>query len=401
MYAVALLPLIYGEYWTPSIIFCITSIIVLKHRGKLFDVPKACLFLLGLLFVGGLSYSLADDITALNFSRDFVVLVNIIFLYLSGNWLGRTNWSSFVSAMKFSAVCYSIYYLIKLGYLLSTAGLNIYETQSYRIQMGAGEFVVVIGLYFYLANLKSHRIVFPVVLLAVALLTQSRTIIIYLALLLLTYINIKTFRNQRSLFFLLICVQVIFMSAFFLSYSSSLTGWQERHDLIGKLLGSFAEILPAYYSKAEVGYFWRGFESYVALEAFKDSNTHQFLFGRGMGTTITLPYDMTLAGNIFSELPFLHNGYASVLLKFGVVGLLLYVAFLLQQLRMAFMIDLRTLYIATVVFTIFATLLMAGPFEKNDFTHVTLLLGALSGRSIGVKVKARRDGNGALYMQGA
>lgn len=384
----------------PLIIFCITSFLVYKKCGNFVSFPSATLTLFSLLLVGGVSYLMAGNINTSNLFRDFLIILNFILLYISGNWIGRTSWSSFVAAIKFSAICYGIFYLIKLFYLLSTGELDIYNTQSYRLEMGAGEFIVIIGLYFYLADLRRHSIIFPVMLLVVALLTQSRTIIIYLALMLAMYVNFKTFRTRRRFFLLFMCVQVIFASILFFNYNSFQSGPEDRHDLIGKLLGSVAEILPAYHSKSEVGYFWRGFETYIALEVFKNSSTFQFLFGRGMGFAIPLPYDMTLANNTFEELPFLHNGYATILVKFGFVGLLLYVIFLLQQLRAALKIDLRTLYTATVVFTIFATLLMAGPFEKNDFTHVTLLLGALSGRSVVMKGRAERAASGILHPRG-
>ena len=407
MYALTLFPLVYGEYWAPLIIFCIALVLMRNRLRLLVDVPKATLLLIGLLVVGGLSYQMTGRITEANFLRDFLIVLNIILLYVSGYWMGRISWDRFVEALKFSSACYSFFYLIKFGYLLTTAGIDIGDAQSYRLQMGAGEFIVAIGLYVYIADFKRHSLIIPAVLVTVALLTQSRTLILYLIILSTMAVNFRTYRSQRRLFLLFISAQVIVVSGvlyfLFLSYTSALPSPQGDRDLMEKLQASLVEILPAYYYKSEVGYFWRGFETYVALEVFKDSSTYQSLFGRGMGFAIPLPYEMTLAGNSFIELPFLHNGYATVLVKFGVVGLFLYATFLLVQLRVALKDDLATLYSATVLFTIFATLIMAGPFEKNDFTHVTLLLGALYGRSSAARVTAKRAARcvatGTLQMQ--
>lgn len=404
MNTVIFLPLVYGAYWAPFIIFCITLILMLKDTRIFNKVPKFFLLLIGLQFVGVLSYFMSNGITATNFFRDFLTVLNIIFLYISGYWIGKKKWNSFVEAVKFASVCYSVFYLIKFGYLLSSVGLNFFETQNYRLQMGAGEFIVAIGLYFYITESKRYSIFFSALLVTVALLTQSRTMLIYLIILLFMAASLRTGQKQKKIFLLFAIVQIIFVSATILIYAPTFQSSSGAGNLIVKLLTSLEEILPAYHDRSEVGHFWRGFESYIALEVFKESNTYQFVFGRGMGYAFPLPYEMTLAGNSFNEIPFLHNGYASVLVKFGLVGLFLYTTLLVLLLRVGLRSDLSILYSATVLFTIFATLFMAGPFEKNDFTHVTLLLGALSGRSIAVKNyskrTARRDPTGNLKMQG-
>lgn len=405
MNAVTFLPLVYGGYWAPTIVFCLVSILMLKHHRIPKNVPTVSFLLISMLFVGLLSYFMTDHILVTNFFRDTLITLNIIFLYVSGYWIGRTNWNSFVKALKLTSVCYSVFYLIKFGYLMTYGGLSISDSQSYRIQMGAGEFIVAIGLYFYIADFRRYSTLFSTLLIIVALLSQSRTMFIYLFLLLFMVANVRIYKKSKNLAPLLMTAQITFVLIMYLSYNQVFLDLRESNSLIGKLQTSLVEILPAYYDKFEVGNFWRGFESYVALEAFKQSNIYQFLLGRGMGYAITLPYEMILAGNSFYEIPFLHNAYASLLLKFGAVGLLLFLTFLLVHLREALKDDLRVLYTATILFTLFATLVMAGPFEKNDFTHVTLLIGALAGRSIAVKTisksSVRNPVAGALQLKEA
>lgn len=79
-----------------------------------------------------------------------------------------------------------------------------------------------------------------------------------------------------------------------------------------------------YNSMADVSASYRGYEAYRAMVEYDNLSWFNKIFGGGCGQMVDLgafsPFD-------FSEVPILHNGYPYLLVKVGIVGLLIFMAF--------------------------------------------------------------------------
>ena len=53
----------------------------------------------------------------------------------------------------------------------------------------------------------------------------------------------------------------------------------------------------------------------------------QIILGQGFGALVDLNMTMALAGVYFTKIPVLHNGYAYILVKAGILGILCYIFF--------------------------------------------------------------------------
>lgn len=72
---------------------------------------------------------------------------------------------------------------------------------------------------------------------------------------------------------------------------------------------------------------WRGFEIYQAVRKWEDGTRFQQAFGHGMGSQIELGMSFFLAGRFYDAIPQAHNGYATLLVKTGVVGIVCFLLF--------------------------------------------------------------------------
>ena len=102
-------------------------------------------------------------------------------------------------------------------------------------------------------------------------------------------------------------------------------------DFYNKTSQSMTEITfsKSSWSHKDIIWNWRGYEMYSALNHFKSSSFFEQILGGGFGTVLY----MGEYAYLVSDLPyllFLHNGYFTTLLVFGVSGVILFVLWVLS-----------------------------------------------------------------------
>ena len=144
---------------------------------------------------------------------------------------------------------------------------------------------------------------------------------------------------------------------------------------------------------------WRGYENYCALEQWKTSDTFTQIFGAGFGKRIYVgSYAYTLLGQLFSNgspadaIAVLHNGYATQLIKLGIVGVVVYILLYLSIIwkgvkYLHYSEDGRVLLAVGLTFLI-QTLFLNGLFRDYCFYPLIILLGYTYSRA-----KASFDNN--------
>ena len=133
---------------------------------------------------------------------------------------------------------------------------------------------------------------------------------------------------------------------------------------------------------------WRGYENKSAKEQWKNSNIIEMIFGQGLGKGIHLKYvPYTWKGMVSqNQIPILHNGYYTILVKGGVFGLLSLVWFMLANAILGFRLlkkrkdiefDLIILIIVEIMFMV-QTYVVRGPIAQSVNFTTAILIGWIS-----------------------
>ena len=109
---------------------------------------------------------------------------------------------------------------------------------------------------------------------------------------------------------------------------------QDEMSLIGKFEHSVTEVaISDYEDMSDINLNWRGFESYRAYLTYLDGSLFEKAFGQGFGAMVDLGFDMPLGGDAsisFRYIPVIHNGYMYLLVKYGLIGVLIYLYYIFK-----------------------------------------------------------------------
>jgi len=207
-----------------------------------------------------------------------------------------------------------------------------------RYEYGLNSDFAIIGLLVtYSAYYSGLRLFSPmtqklilITLLALILISFSRTnILISLVIFLYPFVSkIINFKTQLSLVFILIIVPVFFGS--FLNIAIPEEG---ASNFISKVLNSYGEIIVRDYRETDaiapdanlINLYWRSQEAFLGLAKYLEGSRLELVFGQGLGSFASA---VGIFENKFQVIPFFHNGFITILLKSGPVGILLFFQFL-------------------------------------------------------------------------
>lgn len=103
--------------------------------------------------------------------------------------------------------------------------------------------------------------------------------------------------------------------------------YDESTGFLQKLAGSLSEIaIQDQYDEAGINLHWRGYEASLGVTAVNQNGWLSVVAGLGLGSYVEGPFIDKL--NI---IPIFHNGFVTVYVKAGVLGLLIFVYFLFRQ----------------------------------------------------------------------
>jgi hypothetical protein len=163
-------------------------------------------------------------------------------------------------------------------------------------------------------------------------------------------------------------------------------------------LGKFGRVLDEVWiteamSRSEIDDNWRGYEAARAMGQWSAGGPPRWLFGEGMGALVDLGMFQTLTRSRADArrfIPIMHNGYMTVLVKTGLVGIALYLAFLVRLYRVGRragtapaadpMHRMGRLMQACAATLAVSTAVWFGTFHKFDLLPVMLMIGFLLSR---------------------
>jgi len=153
-----------------------------------------------------------------------------------------------------------------------------------------------------------------------------------------------------------------------------------------KVLNSVQELIPHYYFlNQDIAVYWRGYETYMAFQQYKEGSFFQLFFGQGLGASIQLDVLLNTEDDLVDRISILHNGYAYTLVKFGIAGVFIYLVQCIRYLVLglnAFADDkyeqklIGAFIISFSVAILLLTTANGGFFNKRSFIPVFFFLAA-------------------------
>ncbi len=302
---------------------------------------------LGIIFVFlfwgsvlGIISLVSNDTRTIDLVRDIFYYMNpLIFMYIGSQYARKDI--DFYNILNGIIVASGIYSAIKLVNIAGNLSLlfSSYSVYSWRKIAGDGSVMMAMTLAIVFSGFipnekrisKTSCYFLTGLTTLYFLICMSRTnimlfIIMYLVLVLREGDVSQTFKR---IFITLITLIILLLLAHQFLPSSIVKSFTD------KLLSSLTEISSknTYSSVAEVQANWRGYETYSAVNQWKISPIFNQVFGSGFGTRIKVggyAYSLlrqTINGQAADSIAVLHNGYATQLIKLGVVGVALYIVY--------------------------------------------------------------------------
>jgi hypothetical protein len=328
--------------------------------------------------------------------RDLYYMINGLSILYLGFIFYKENrnivayFNSLILASLFIGIFVTINFAIAINNYGLSSSINDFrsETKSSFIYCCTISLPIII-FYFSKIDYKSWKIIYVVSFLfslSSFIVAMSRT---NLLILLILVFNFFLFFDDSSLKNkLLVIVFFIFASyliTYFIDPNNVITSF------LNKLLNSSKEIsfLDNWTSFDNIQSNWRGYENYCALEQFNSSSFLEQIFGSGFGKDIFVGNAAFLVlgygerGNINNSLAVLHNGYLTMLIKNGLLGLFVYISFYFSIGYISFsrLIKRRTfeniLLFSLVVSLFIITYFLNGLFKDTYILSVILLIPVL------------------------
>lgn len=157
-----------------------------------------------------------------------------------------------------------------------------------------------------------------------------------------------------------------------------------------KVMNSFAEIntQQKITSVGDAMQNWRGYEIQAAQQQWLDSNIIVQLFGNGMGKGVEIRYvPYTWEGMVVNnQIPLLHNGFYTILIKGGLLGVTALIVLLAWPLVKGIKLiklhkndGVDCILVGSSVAAIANTYVVRGPIQQGAFLVWALLIGWLTG----------------------
>jgi hypothetical protein len=298
-----------------------------------------------------------------------------------------------ITTFTIAGVAASVYTIVNCyfhaGELADAASVNSYR---HITGTGSGQAMIPVVLILIarhvklplgeLERAKSIRVVVYVLGTAAIALSLSRTLLLVLL------CGVMVLLGRRKLAAVAAGAIMAGMLGVFAASFLSLTVFHASEPFLDKVVHSSQEVeLHPYDTFADINDNWRGFEAYRALQTYKRLPLTQQIVGGGFGTMVDIGFAMMLGGKTpLQELPILHNGYMYLLVKTGVLGLLLFLVFVGQVVRLGvrYRRSGRTperLAGYTLIWTAVVFLLtqgvITGIYNKGALAPNLLLLGAM------------------------
>lgn len=375
----------FNNYELTFFIWCLSVVLTLQKKYSL-DIIRQLLCFAGILLLAFIS-SFFNEYDLYNFIRDVTYLVKPILGILIGYQFAKSYLDDPLKTVVIAGVFSAIVHLIIVSYGFLVIGIrNINDLREIAGYFSDFEVYIIIFLIFSKdfqidINPRMKKIALFILIIS-SLLYLSRTNFIQFGIL---YFAVKGY-------FVLNKEKIILLFSIFilgiLSYTAIVYSNPKRN---GKGIEAFlykikiAPIEP-FKTKIKINDYRDFNDNYRSVEniyTIKQMNKEGFLtilFGKGLGSTVNLKRKVWLDGVQLRYISILHNGFMTVYLKSGIIGLLLCllsIFFLLKRDKSNIFIikKINYLFFGTVIFIVLSYWVFMGLYFKADTKAI--LIGLL------------------------
>jgi len=378
---------------------------LLTHKKNLFQIIRNsyiqflfCFLLFGTI-IGVINFY-SNNISIRDFFRDFyyhlspIILISLACCYAKEKIdINRIFYSIILGATILSSI-YIFSALPSLSLLLSSSSANAWRSIS-----GNGLIISTIAIPLLLFSSKWDNQKKPflgfkwlalLICSAYFMISLSRTNLIIMIIVLICFLFSK---KNHILIIKCLFAFLLFIIAFLLILPRAVTT-----NYIQKILASLTEISPLnnWANQSTIQSNWRGYETYCAIQEWKGYDFVSKIIGKGFGKRIfvgdlsVLVDENSNKGVEAGTIPVLHNGYSTMLVKLGILGVLLYLAYYLKLIKFSISMAKKSKNINAFYYRLLLgvslsltimTVFLNGLFKENSFYPLLLIIGIFSSKS--------------------
>lgn len=383
LYAICILVPFLNIYELTFFIWFLTVVLTISNRYSL-EVVKYIACFSSILIIAFIVSFFKDESTY-NFFRDIAYLLKPIIGILAGYQLYKKCQDKFFTTVIYTGVLLSsIHLIIVLITFLKYQTITVNLLRDFcGFHSDYEVYVLVILLFYKKFQINwSKKKLYTFILIAAlsSFLYLSRTNFIQLIIL---YIALKGYFiiNKRSLT-VISSVSLIVILGYTAIYQSNpqRTG-RGFESFLYKIKNAPIEPFKTKINKDDWKDFndnYRSYENILTVKQVASEGTMAVIFGKGLGATIDLGREiMTNDEELIQYIPILHNGFATIYLKSGLVGLffLLLFMYLIAKPKKSNVItvqNINLLMLGTAIFLIVSNWVFMGVYLKLDNKSVLL-----------------------------
>ncbi len=288
------------------------------------------------------SYSSVDGHSLIRFL--LYIFSPVVLLYY-GSVLSRTyTIKSCLRAVFLSGGICGLLFMLYLGYTLIVNGFSFDSFRTAKILSSETAVVSFFLFVFYnrsgwLFTRNTNRIIVALSLISVFMGFSRSALLFFLVGMMVYFINkpVMFGRSVKTALIIVLCALLL------LALLCTNSAFEESVKAYGaRLFFSWQEISAQNeWDFPTINAYWRGFEAYSFQQQFQTTNILQKLFGQGFQGVNVGEYAALVTDSNSTYIPYLHNGYLTVLTWSGIFGLILYLYFYISNYRFARRVDMQ------------------------------------------------------------
>lgn len=377
---------LFANYELTFAVWSLTLLVTVKRKYSFTIIQYNAIFLLILLIA--IVSTFFNNTTPFLFIRDFTYLVKPILGLFIGYQLCRFSSKLGLKVMVYTGLAIAIMHLVMILFaVIEFRTLSVNLLREHGGYFSDYEIYILIILIFYknlkLEISKNQRLLLIVIIGLSSFLYLARTNLIQFIIL---YVGLKGYLtfNKRSLKVILLVLVAVIVGYTAIVYINPKREGKGIQAFLYKIKIAPQEAFKTKIDKDDWKDFndnYRSFENIITVKQVSANGNRAIIFGEGLGSTLNLGRKIWTNDHEYVQyIPIVHNGYMTVFLKSGLLGvslLLIFLIFLFRQ-KKSDVENVQTinyLLIGSSVFLIVSNWVFLGLYLKLD--NKSIIIGFL------------------------
>jgi len=377
---------LFANYELTFAVWSLTLLVTVKRKYSFTIIQYNAIFLLILLIA--IVSTFFNNTTPFLFIRDFTYLVKPILGLFVGYQLCRFSSKLGLKVMVYTGLAIAIMHLLMILFaVIEFRTLSVNLLREHGGYFSDYEIYILIILIFYknlkLEISKNQRLLLIVIIGLSSFLYLARTNLIQFIIL---YVGLKGYLtfNKRSLKVILLVLVAVIVGYTAIVYINPKREGKGIQAFLYKIKIAPQEAFKTKIDKDDWKDFndnYRSFENIITVKQVSANGNRSIIFGEGLGSTLNLGRKIWTNDHEYVQyIPIVHNGYMTVFLKSGLLGVSLLLIFLIVLFRqkksdVENVQTINYLLIGSSVFLIVSNWVFLGLYLKLD--NKSIIIGFL------------------------